>query len=107
MATAVAQGTALPDIGDATGILDDIGSIALTPAPGLTSTLPGDLDLEGGFAYVRAEHLPTDAIGPGGLGTGAFYFAASGSSVTRISSEREREGGGNKRDVETEEIHER
>jgi hypothetical protein len=36
------------------------------------------VDLAGGFAYVRAEHLPTRAIGPGGLGTGAFYFAASG-----------------------------
>lgn len=35
------------------------------------------LDLSGGFAYVRAENLPTDAIGPGGLGTGAFYYAAS------------------------------
>lgn len=35
-------------------------------------------DLAGGFAYVRVQRLPTDAIGPGGLGTGAFYFAASG-----------------------------
>jgi hypothetical protein len=35
-------------------------------------------DLSGGFSYVRVEHLPGDAIGPGGLGTGAFYFAASG-----------------------------
>jgi hypothetical protein len=35
-------------------------------------------DLAGGFAYVRAEQLPQAAIGPGGLGTGAFYFAASG-----------------------------
>jgi hypothetical protein len=36
------------------------------------------VDFGGGFAYVRVEELPTDAIGPGGLGTGAFYFAASG-----------------------------
>lgn len=36
-------------------------------------------DLAGGFAYVRVQHLPENAIGPGGLGTGAFYFAASGS----------------------------
>jgi len=35
-------------------------------------------DLAGAFNYVRLEHLPTRAIGPGGLGTGAFYFAASG-----------------------------
>lgn len=35
-ATAVAQATVLPD---------DVGDIALTPAPGLTGTLPGDLDL--------------------------------------------------------------
>jgi hypothetical protein len=35
-------------------------------------------DLAGTFNYVRLEHLPTHAIGPGGLGTGAFYFAASG-----------------------------
>lgn len=35
-------------------------------------------DLGGGFAYVRVQSLPTDAIGPGGLGTGAFYYAASG-----------------------------
>jgi hypothetical protein len=35
-------------------------------------------DLSGAFNYVRLESLPTDAIGPGGLGTGAFYFAASG-----------------------------
>ncbi|HQZ41091.1 MAG TPA: alginate export family protein [Vicinamibacterales bacterium] len=35
-------------------------------------------DLSGGFSYVRVERLPTDAIGPGGLGTGAFYFASSG-----------------------------
>jgi len=35
-------------------------------------------DLDGGFAYVRVEQLPQRAIGPGGLGTGAFYFAASG-----------------------------
>lgn len=35
-------------------------------------------DLAGAFNYVRLEHLPTRAIGPGGLGSGAFYFAASG-----------------------------
>lgn len=35
-------------------------------------------DLSGGFSYVRLERLPTDAIGPGGLGVGAFYFASSG-----------------------------
>ena len=27
---------------------------------------------------MRVENLPDDAIGPGGLGTGAFYYAASG-----------------------------
>jgi len=36
------------------------------------------IDLSGAFAYVRAERLPIDAIGPGGLGSGAFYFGASG-----------------------------
>lgn len=35
-------------------------------------------DLSGAFNYVRVENLPARAIGPGGLGTGAFYFAASG-----------------------------
>ena len=35
-------------------------------------------DLGGAFNYVRIENLPTHAIGPGGLGTGAFYFAATG-----------------------------
>jgi hypothetical protein len=35
-------------------------------------------DLGGAFNYVRLENLPKDAIGPGGLGSGAFYFAASG-----------------------------
>ena len=35
-------------------------------------------DVSGGFSYVRVEELPRNAIGPGGLGTGAFYFAASG-----------------------------
>ena len=35
-------------------------------------------DLSGTFNYVRVENLPTNAIGPGGLGTGAFYFAAAG-----------------------------
>ncbi|MGE0866630.1 MAG: alginate export family protein [Vicinamibacterales bacterium] len=34
--------------------------------------------LGGAFNYVRLENLPTGAIGPGGLGTGAFYFAATG-----------------------------
>jgi len=35
-------------------------------------------DLGGAFNYVRLENLPGRAIGPGGLGNGAFYFAASG-----------------------------
>jgi hypothetical protein len=35
-------------------------------------------DLSGAFNYVRLENLPTNAIGPGGLGSGAFYFAATG-----------------------------
>ena len=35
-------------------------------------------DLSGAFNYVRIENLPTNAIGPGGLGPGAFYFAATG-----------------------------
>lgn len=35
-------------------------------------------DVAGAFNYVRLENLPTRAIGPGGLGTGAFYFAATG-----------------------------
>jgi hypothetical protein len=35
-------------------------------------------DLSGAFNYVRVENLPTNAIGPGGLGAGAFYFAAVG-----------------------------
>lgn len=35
-------------------------------------------DLSGAFNYVRLENLPTNAIGPGGFGTGAFYFAATG-----------------------------
>ena len=35
-------------------------------------------DLSGAFNYVRLENLPGDAIGPGGLGAGAFYFAAAG-----------------------------
>ena len=34
-------------------------------------------DLSGSFNYVRIENLPTDAIGPGGFGPGAFYFAAA------------------------------
>ncbi len=39
-------------------------------------------DLSGAFNYVRLENLPTDAIGPGGLGSGAFYFAATGLSYS-------------------------
>jgi len=35
-------------------------------------------DLSGAFNYVRLENLPTKAIGPGGFGSGAFYFAAAG-----------------------------
>ena len=35
-------------------------------------------DLGGAFNYVRLENLPTNAIGPGALGTGALYFAATG-----------------------------
>jgi hypothetical protein len=35
-------------------------------------------DLSGVFNYVRIENLPSNAIGPGGLGPGAFYFAATG-----------------------------
>jgi hypothetical protein len=35
-------------------------------------------DLSGAFNYVRLENLPTEAIGPGGFGSGAFYFAATG-----------------------------
>lgn len=39
-------------------------------------------DLSGAFNYVRLENLPTNAIGPGGLGSGAFYFAATGLSYS-------------------------
>ena len=39
-------------------------------------------DVSGAFNYVRIENLPTNAIGPGGLGTGAFYFAATGLSYS-------------------------
>ena len=39
-------------------------------------------DLSGAFNYVRLESLPTKAIGPGGLGSGAFYFAATGLSYS-------------------------
>jgi hypothetical protein len=35
-------------------------------------------DVTGAFNYVRLENLPTTAIGPGGFGSGAFYFAATG-----------------------------
>jgi len=69
-----------------------IDPLALTPAPigDPDYTFFGDraelgvsvkgtrFDVSGAFNYVRVENLPTDAIGPGGLGTGAFYFAASG-----------------------------
>ena len=34
--------------------------------------------LSGAFNYVRLENLPTNAIGPGALGNGAFYFAGVG-----------------------------
>ncbi len=34
------------------------------------------------FNYVRLENLPSQAIGPGGLGSGAFYFAATGVSYS-------------------------
>ena len=39
-------------------------------------------DLSGAFKYVRLENLPTNAIGPGGLGSGAFYYAATGLSYS-------------------------
>ena len=39
-------------------------------------------DLSGAFNYVRLENLPKNAIGPGGLGSGAFYFAATGLSYS-------------------------
>lgn len=39
-------------------------------------------DLSGAFNYVRLENLPKRSIGPGGLGTGAFYFAATGVSYS-------------------------
>ena len=39
-------------------------------------------DLSGAFNYVRLENLPSHAIGPGGLGSGAFYFAATGLSYS-------------------------
>ncbi|MDP2318704.1 MAG: alginate export family protein [Acidobacteriota bacterium] len=39
-------------------------------------------DLSGAFNYVRLENVPTGAIGPGGLGVGAFYFAATGLSYS-------------------------
>jgi hypothetical protein len=69
-----------------------VDPLALTPAPigDPDYTFFGDraelgvavkgtrFDLSGQFNYVRLESLPQDAIGPGGLGTGAFYFAASG-----------------------------
>lgn len=46
---------------------------------GLGANVAGErFDLAGAFNYVRLENLPTDAIGPGGLGSGAFYFAATG-----------------------------
>ena len=39
-------------------------------------------DLAGTFNYVRLENLPTDAIGPGAFGAGAFYYAATGLSYS-------------------------
>lgn len=39
-------------------------------------------DFGGAFNYVRLENVPTGAIGPGGLGVGAFYFAATGLSYS-------------------------
>lgn len=39
-------------------------------------------DLGGAFNYVRLENLPKNAIGPGGFGSGAFYFAATGLSYS-------------------------
>jgi hypothetical protein len=39
-------------------------------------------DLSSAFNYVRLENLPTNAIGPGGFGSGAFYFAATGVSYS-------------------------
>jgi len=39
-------------------------------------------DFGSAFNYVRLENLPRNAIGPGGLGAGAFYFAASGVSYS-------------------------
>jgi hypothetical protein len=39
-------------------------------------------DLGSAFNYVRLENLPKDAIGPGGFGSGAFYFAATGLSYS-------------------------
>lgn len=64
------------------------------PSPGATSnpdyTFLGDraelgasvtgarFDLAASFNYVRMENLPTNAIGPGGLGAGAFYYYSSG-----------------------------
>jgi hypothetical protein len=39
-------------------------------------------DLSGAFNYVRLENLPKTAIGPGALGAGAFYFAATGVSYS-------------------------
>jgi hypothetical protein len=36
------------------------------------------VDIAAAFNYVRLENLPTNSIGPGALGSGAFYFAASG-----------------------------
>lgn len=45
----------------------------------LSVTSEGErFDLSGAFNYVRLENLPKHAIGPGGFGPGAFYFAASG-----------------------------
>jgi hypothetical protein len=35
-------------------------------------------DIAAAFNYVRLENLPTNAIGPGALGSGGFYYASSG-----------------------------
>ncbi len=44
-ATAVALGTSLPGTGEGTATPDDTGGAAQTPPPGITGTLPGDLNL--------------------------------------------------------------
>ena len=49
-------------------------------------------DVSGAFNYVRLENLPTNAIGPGGLGTGAFYFAATGVQLQLSAVSRRADG---------------